>query len=73
MTKISKQCFCFALGLISAPVTKTRRSPLLYPEYGIEDVVVGMAHRGKLELLTCILGFPPAKIFGKVSVVCDVF
>ena len=54
-------------------MTKTRRSPLLYPEYGIEDVVVGMAHRGKLELLTCILGFPPAKIFGKVSVVCDVF
>jgi 2-oxoglutarate dehydrogenase complex dehydrogenase (E1) component-like enzyme len=32
-----------------------------------------MAHRGKLELLTCILGFPPAKIFGKVSEVRFVF
>jgi hypothetical protein len=61
------------LALISAPVAKARRFPLLYPEYGIEDVVVGMAHRGKLELLPCILGFPPAKIFGKVSVVCVVF
>lgn len=29
--------------------------------------MIAMAHRGKLELLTCVLGFPPATIFCKVS------
>ena len=38
------------------------------PVYGIEDVVIGMAHRGKLELLVCILDYSPVKVFSKVSV-----
>ncbi|XP_046848415.1 probable 2-oxoglutarate dehydrogenase E1 component DHKTD1, mitochondrial isoform X2 [Xenia sp. Carnegie-2017] len=34
--------------------------------YGIEDVVIGMAHRGKLELLVCILDYSPVKVFSKI-------
>ena len=35
-------------------------------DYGIENIVIGMAHRGKLEILTCLLHFQPAQMFAKV-------
>ena len=31
---------------------------------------MGMPHRGKLELLACLLDLPPALIFSKVSNIC---
>lgn len=31
----------------------------------IDDVIIGMAHRGRLNLLACLLGFEPEAIFNK--------
>lgn len=31
----------------------------------IDDVIIGMAHRGRLNLLACLLGFEPSLIFDK--------
>jgi len=31
----------------------------------IDDVIIGMPHRGRLNLLACLLGFEPAAIFSK--------
>ena len=33
----------------------------------IDDVVIGIAHRGRLNLLTCLLKYPPVVMFQKVS------
>ncbi|CAH0552068.1 unnamed protein product [Brassicogethes aeneus] len=33
----------------------------------IEQVVLGMPHRGRLNLLTCLLNFPPARMFSKIK------
>ena len=30
---------------------------------GLKDVVIGMAHRGRLNLLTNIMGKPPSELF----------
>jgi 2-oxoglutarate dehydrogenase E1 component len=32
-------------------------------EHGVKDVVMGMAHRGRLNVLVNILGKPPRKLF----------
>ena len=33
----------------------------------IEDIVLCIAHRGRLNLLTCLLNFPPVEMFRKVT------
>jgi len=33
----------------------------------IDDVVLCIAHRGRLNLLTCLLKYPPVVMFQKVS------
>jgi len=33
----------------------------------IDDVLIGIAHRGRLNLLVCLLKFPPVVMFQKVS------
>jgi len=33
----------------------------------VEDVVIGIAHRGRLNLLVCLLQYPPVVMFQKVS------
>merc|ERR1719431_73241 len=35
-------------------------------ELGVKDVVLGQAHRGRLNLLTGLLGFPPVAMFRKM-------
>ena len=35
---------------------------------GIEDIVICMPHRGRLNFLTCLLKFPPVRIFQKVTI-----
>ena len=34
---------------------------------GIKDVIIGIAHRGRLNLLTCLMKYPPVNMFRKVS------
>lgn len=34
--------------------------------HGLEDVVVGMAHRGRTNLLLGMMQYPPSTFFGKV-------
>ena len=34
---------------------------------GIEDVIIGMPHRGRLNLLTGMLQFPPVAMFRKMK------
>jgi len=36
----------------------------------IDDVVLGIAHRGRLNLLTCLLKYPPVVMFQKVALYC---
>lgn len=34
---------------------------------GVEQIVLGMPHRGKLNVLTCLLNFPPVRMFSKIK------
>ena len=40
---------------------------------GKEELVICMPHRGRLNFLTCMLHFPPVRLFQKVmkNIVCD--
>lgn len=44
-----------------------RRLLLLAAENEVYNIVLGMPHRGKLNLLTCLFKTPPAKIFHKLK------
>lgn len=37
------------------------------PKSGVTDIVVGMPHRGRLNLLTGLLDFPPVQVFQKMK------
>lgn len=37
------------------------------PKTGVTDIVVGMPHRGRLNLLTGLLDFPPVQVFQKMK------
>ena len=39
---------------------------VLLQSAGIDDVIMCIAHRGRLNLLTCLLKFPPVAMFQKV-------
>ncbi|XP_052769860.1 2-oxoadipate dehydrogenase complex component E1-like [Mya arenaria] len=39
---------------------------------GVEEVVICMPHRGRLNFLTCMLEFPPVRIFQKVSGISEI-
>ncbi|KAL4237502.1 putative 2-oxoglutarate dehydrogenase E1 component DHKTD1 [Mactra antiquata] len=39
---------------------------------GIEEIVICMPHRGRLNFLTCLLNFPPIRIFQKVSGISEI-
>ncbi|XP_013414055.1 probable 2-oxoglutarate dehydrogenase E1 component DHKTD1, mitochondrial, partial [Lingula anatina] len=36
-------------------------------EFNIQDVIISMPHRGRLNLLTCMLKFPPVQMFQKMK------
>ncbi|XP_076441946.1 2-oxoadipate dehydrogenase complex component E1-like [Babylonia areolata] len=36
-------------------------------EHGVEDVVMSMPHRGRLNFMTCLLNFPPVVMFQKMK------
>ncbi|RWS26543.1 hypothetical protein B4U80_00166, partial [Leptotrombidium deliense] len=36
-------------------------------QHNITDVIIGMPHRGRLNLLTCLLNFPPRIVFRKMQ------
>ena len=38
----------------------------LYSSVGIQDIIVGMPHRGRLNLLTGLMKYPTAEMFSKV-------
>lgn len=42
----------------------------LYSSVGIQDIVVGMPHRGRLNLLTGLMKYPTAEMFSKVAILC---
>ncbi|XP_052276255.1 2-oxoadipate dehydrogenase complex component E1-like isoform X2 [Dreissena polymorpha] len=39
---------------------------------GVDNVVICMPHRGRLNFLTCMLNFPPVRIFQKVSGISEI-
>ncbi|XP_053405380.1 2-oxoadipate dehydrogenase complex component E1-like [Mercenaria mercenaria] len=39
---------------------------------GLEEIVICMPHRGRLNFLTCLLNYPPIRIFQKVSGISEI-
>ena len=40
---------------------------LLFIDVGVSDILVGMPHRGRLNLLIGLMEYPPVAVFNKVS------
>lgn len=48
-------------------IGENKLTELTQPIGRIDDVIIGMPHRGRLNLLACLLGFEPAAIFQKTQ------